>query len=231
MGQPEQQFVTLYGPKTQEELGGVFELTQRVALAEPTRYRVQLDVRVKQTTHLELFLCERHLLYDRTCQAAYLEVHPAEGATPLAWQHITAALEGPSLGGEHRFAPRLKMFSISVADAGGQADVDNIALTGSRPQTLLSTGDLSSGLAHWFPAAQSYFEPWHLDNLTLEVLVERGLLGLLAGLLLVASALRRLVLGAARLHLLAPYLAASLAARVLTTSQAAKAMTLGKIAT
>jgi len=214
-GQPEQQFVTLYGPQTQEELGGVFELTQRVALAEPTGYRVQLDVRVKQTTHFELFLCERHLLYDRACQAAYLDIHPAEGMSPFAWQHKTVALEGPPLAVERWFAPRLKMFSISVVDAGAQADVDNIVLTGSRPQTLLRNGNFSRGLAHWFPAAQSYFVPWHLDNLALEVLVERGMLGLLAGLLLVVYALWRLVLGDARLRPLAPYLVASLVAILL----------------
>jgi len=214
-GQAAQQFVTLYGPKTQAELGGVFELTQRVALAEPNGYRVQLDIRVKQTTHFELFLCERHLLYDRACQAAYVDISPAEGAIPFAWQRKTVALVGPPLGVERWFAPRLKMFSISVVEAGAQADVNNIVLTGSRPQTLLSNGDFSAGLAHWFPAAQSYFVPWHLDNLLLEVLVERGVLGVLAGLLLVGYAVWRLVLGGARLHPLAPYLAASLVAVLL----------------
>ncbi|MBT3068646.1 hypothetical protein [Rhodoferax sp. U11-2br] len=214
-GQAEQQFVTLYGPKTQEELGGVFELTQRVALTEPEFHRVRLTVRVRQTTRMELFLCERHLLYDRACQAAFLLIQPAEGVDSFAWQPITVALQGPSLGSGRWFAPRLKMFSISVMDAGAQADVDNIVLTGRRPHNLLTNGDFSAGLARWFPAAQSYFVPWHLDNLVLELLVERGGLGLLACLLLIGYALWQLVLGRASLQPIAPYLAASLVAVLL----------------
>jgi hypothetical protein len=215
VGQAKQQFVTLYGPKTQAELGGIFEFTQRVALSQRGGYRVQLDVRVNHATRIELYLCERHLLYDRACQAAFLHVVPAKGAGPSVWQHNTMVLGGPPFGPERWFAPRLKMFSISVVDAGAQADIDNIVLTSYTPQNLLVNGDFSSGLAHWFPAAQSYFVPWHLDNLVLEVLVERGGLGLLAYLLLVGYALWHLVLGRARLHTLAPYLAASLAAVVL----------------
>ncbi len=52
--------------------------------------------------------------------------------------------------------------------------------------------------------------PWHIDNLYLELLIERGLLGLLLGGALVATALWQLVLGSARHQPLAPYLAASL---------------------
>jgi hypothetical protein len=214
-GQATQQFVTLYGPKTQAQLGGVFELTQHVALTDAGGYRVQLAIRVRQTTRFELFVCERHLLYDRACQAAFLHVAPAGGTEPFAWQHKTVLLKGPRLGPERWFAPRLKMFSISVVDAGGQADVDNIVLTSRRPQNLLVNGDFATGLSHWFPATQSYFVPWHLDNLLLEVLVERGGLGLLAGLLLIGYALWHLVLGRARLQPLAPYVAASLVAVLL----------------
>ncbi len=207
-----EQFVTLYGPKSQPELGGVFELTQRVALTEPGGYRVRMDVRVSEETRFELYLCERHLLYDRACQAAFVRVKPAGGAEPLAWQPLNLALQGEALGRDSWFAPRLKMFSISVVDAASRADVDNIRLTSPRGQPLLANGDFSAGLSHWFPAAQSYFVPWHLDNLFLEILVERGAVGLLAWLLLVSYALWHLVLGRARLVPLAPYLASSLMA-------------------
>ena len=52
-------------------------------------------------------------------------------------------------------------------------------------------GDFSRGLSHWFPAAQVHFLPWHIDNLYLELLIERGLLGLLLAGLALAAALRR----------------------------------------
>ncbi len=43
---------------------------------------------------------------------------------------------------------------------------------------LLRNGDFSAGLAHWLPAAQVFFVPWHIDNLYLEMLIERGVAGL-----------------------------------------------------
>jgi O-antigen ligase len=80
---------------------------------------------------------------------------------------------------------------------------------------LLENGQFSKGLAHWFPAAQSYFVPWHIDNLFLEVLVERGLAGLLLLAALMAYALWHLAIGRARSLPLSPYLAASLCAALL----------------
>jgi len=203
-------FVTLLGPKTVPALGGGLELTQRVNLPDMHGYRVRLDLRVAQETRIELYLCERHLLYDRACQGALLHVKPTMAEGQPSWQKLTVDLQGDALGPDPLWVPRLKMFSMSVIDAGGAADINNVALSGHLPVNLLRNGDFSAGLAHWLPAAQSYFVPWHLDNLVLELLVERGALGLLASLLLVMMALWRLTLGRARLQPTAPYLAASI---------------------
>ena len=213
--QSELPFVTLYGPKTQGRLGGVFALTQRVTATEPGGYRVRMRVRVARNTHLELNLCERHLLYDRICQTAFFSIRPVKEAELASWQTLTVALEGPPLGHGRWFAPRLKMLSVSAVDAGGKVDLDNITLVGQSSMDLLANQDFSTGLSHWFPAAQGHFLPWHLDNLFLEILVERGLLGLLAWLMLVTVGLWHLILGRARLAPLAPYVAASLMALLL----------------
>ena len=54
---------------------------------------------------------------------------------------------------------------------------------------LLANDDFAEGMARWFPVAQGYFVPWHVDNLALELLIERGAVSLaaaaLAGALLV----------------------------------------------
>jgi O-antigen ligase len=47
-------------------------------------------------------------------------------------------------------------------------------------------------MAHWFPAAQYHYLPWHADSLYLELLVERGWTGLVAFLALVTLAMQRL---------------------------------------
>ena len=72
-----------------------------------------------------------------------------------------------------------------MLDTGGQVDFDNIALEMPLDPQLLANGDFSAGLARWLPAAQTYFMPWHIDNMFLELLIERGLVG--GGLLMVLA--------------------------------------------
>ncbi|MEO6320618.1 MAG: hypothetical protein ABIR56_08045, partial [Polaromonas sp.] len=204
-------FVTVRGPVTMKKLAGQYALTQRVGMDFAGQNRVSLDVRVQKKTDVYLQLCERHLLYDGRCQTAFVRVFPGK----TAWQALTLPLEGPVFAGGAWHASRLGMFTVSVGNAGGIADFDNLRLIGPHREELLENGEFSKGLAHWFPAAQSYFLPWHMDNLFLEVLVERGLAGLLLLGVLMAHALWHLVIGPARSLPLSPYLAASLCAALL----------------
>ena len=204
-------FVTLRGPETRKRLGGLFALTQRVGKASEGPLQVNLKVRVERATDVYVELCERHLLYDGNCQTGFIRVFPDN----TSWQTLRLPLEDLVWMPVTWHAPRLAMLSLSIANAGGFADFDDIQLIGSNQQELLQNGRFSAGLAHWFPAAQSYFVPWHMDNLFLEVLVERGLAGLLVLTALLTCAFWHLVVGGARLLPLSPYLAASLSAGAL----------------
>jgi hypothetical protein len=210
-GQAANAFVTVRGPHTSKRLGGQFALTQRVANVSKADHRVSLDVRVQRTADVYLELCERHLLYDGRCQVAFVRVLAGKNE----WQYLVLPLHGPTLAGGPWYAPRLAMLSLSVVKAGGAADFDNVSLMGAYPAQPLENGDFSRGMAHWFPAAQSYFVPWHIDNLFLELLIERGLVGLLLFAALTAYGLWHLVFGHARASALAPYLAASLCGALL----------------
>lgn len=201
-------FVTVQGPATIENLGGQFALTQRVGLANKGPYVVHLNVRALQEAQVQIELCERHLLYDGHCLSAFQRVLPVNAS----WQTLALPLEGGVLEGGAWYAPRMKVFSLSVVNAGGSADLDNVRLTGSHGFEALENGGFSRKLARWFPAAQSYFLPWHIDNLFLELLIERGALGLLSFLSLMGYALWHLVLGRARTLAVSPYLLASLCA-------------------
>ncbi len=203
---PQAAYVTVLGPPTQGELGGAFALTQRVGGLVRGHYRVTLAVRAQVPTSVLVALCERHLLYDRRCQRAFVRV----GAEASGWQTLTLALRGPALSSGAWYAPRLAMLSVAVLDAGGAVEVDSVRLQQGSGPTLLENGDFSQGLAHWLPAAQSYFVPWHIDNLYLELFIERGGVGLVLMLLLAAWALGHVLLGSARHHPLSPYLAAAL---------------------
>jgi hypothetical protein len=173
--------VRIAGPRSRSGLGGRYGLTQRVPLT--TAYRIQLDVRTERAATVFVRVCESHLLYDRACQAAFFRVPPTTDAA--AWQHRSVVLTGPPLTAGRRFAPRQGVLTLAVLDSGGQVDFDNIALETPLAAQLLANGGFSEGLAHWLPAAQSYFVPWHIDNLFLELLIERGLVG--GGLLMVLA--------------------------------------------
>jgi hypothetical protein len=198
--------VRLFGPKTQHELGGFFALTQRVPLQDQESHRLVLDVRVLAPTDLAVSVCEMHLLYDGRCQTAVLRMLPKAAA----WQRQTVELVGPPLPMGKWPATRLRVFALSPLNAGAQVEVDNLQLVGQGAGNLLRNGDFSTELAGWLPAAQYYFVPWHIDNLYLELLIERGLVGLLAFMVVVSLALHNLLAGAGRSQPVAPFLAASL---------------------
>ena len=180
--------VAIAGPASQTELEGLFALTQRVALADGGAYKAEFDVRVAAPASVWVTVCEMHLLYDRQCQGADLQLKPATGR----WQHIAVPLTGPSLSPGDWFAPRLGVFSISVATAGAVAEFADIRLYRNGLQALVN-GSFTHDMARWWPAAQSHFLPWHIDNLYLEILVERGPAALLCFLVLMGMTLWRLV--------------------------------------
>jgi len=213
--QPGNAFVTLYGPKTQPKLSGSFALTQRVARVSGTSHQVLLDVRVEENTRIEFSVCERHLLYDRRCQATRVRVKPVRVQGQAVWQPLAATLQGDDFANDGWHGARLMMFSVSVVDVARAADIDNVMLMGQSATLLLNNGDFSAGMAQWFPAAQSNFLPWHLDNFYLEVLVERGLPTLLLFLAVVLGAMVSLWRRPDRPLPLVPFIAASLAAVLL----------------
>lgn len=100
---------------------------------------------------------------------------------------------------------------MTVLDAGAAAELDNVSLQGADQAELLRNGEFSQQLAHWFPVARVHFLPWHIDNLYLEVLVERGLAGLTVFFLMIGFAVWNLCFGPGRRLVIAPFLAASLA--------------------
>ncbi len=203
-------YVSVRGPKDQKRLGGQFALTQRQNENLKGPYLLSMDIRVSETASVWFELCERHLLYDGTCQTAFIRVRPGSGDQRLAWQPIEIALTGPQFLDRPWYSKRLSLLSISVLNPGGGADFDNVRMTGQMNQNLVKNGDFLKGLAHWLPAAQSYFLPWHLDNLFLEILVERGAIGLLLFLTLTGFAIWRLWLGCIRQDPMSPFLVSSL---------------------
>jgi hypothetical protein len=169
-------FATLTTPPNWDQLPGVYALTQRIHLTQERAHSITMNVRVREPVDVTVQLCQRHLLYDRNCQGASMHVEPHEDK----WQTMKLNLRGPPLISNQRSASRLLMLVVSVDTGGVAADIDNLHLSNDLGQALLANGDFSRHFAQWLPAAQSYYVPWHIDNLYLELLIERGLIGAIA---------------------------------------------------
>jgi O-antigen ligase len=73
---------------------------------------------------------------------------------------------------------------------GGRIGVHGLGATGPSGVLPVQNAEFRQGLAHWLAVADGHFLPWHTDSLYLELLVERGLIGLCAFLWLCAGCMR-----------------------------------------
>jgi hypothetical protein len=199
-------FATLTTPPNWDQLPGVYALTQRIHLTQERAHSITMNVRVREPVDVTVQLCQRHLLYDRNCQGASMHVEPHEDK----WQTVKLNLRGPPLISNQQSTSRLLMLVVSVDTAGAAADVDNLHLSNDLGQALLANGDFSRHFAQWLPAAQSYYVPWHIDNLYLELLIERGLIGAIAAGTLFAWAMVSAIKARGTTDTWRHYLAASL---------------------
>jgi hypothetical protein len=187
VGDGPQRHLRLLGPAHNELLGGLYALTQRVGASADDGYRAEFVARVAQPTRLAVSVCRMHLLYEDICERGIVHLVPGD------WRRVTVPLTGPALHAGHWGTPRTAVFALSVLDAGGVVELDDVVLRAAARADLLRNGDFSSELAHWFPAATHYFVPWHIDNLLLELLIEDGLVGVATFALLLTAALRSLL--------------------------------------
>jgi hypothetical protein len=179
----------LEGPRHRDDLAGLFSATQRVPMSSQGRYSVRLQIQAAQPTAVLVRVCEKHLLYDRNCQTAVVSTPASKGN----WTQLTHTLIGPRLDAGAWWAPRSAVFSLAVLGAQNTVSLRKVELVSPDGRSVLRNGDFSEGLAHWFPRAQRFYLPWHTDNLVLELLIERGLLGFTLFTALVVAAVRGLL--------------------------------------
>jgi hypothetical protein len=128
------------GPASSPRLGGLFGATQRVSLQ--SGYRARLDLRAPRASDLLVQVCERHLLYDKRCQGAFVRLPPR-----AEWQRIELALRGPPLRASEWIADRSAVFELSVVNPRGTVELRRVSLAGVDGRELLANGDFSRGLA------------------------------------------------------------------------------------
>lgn len=168
----------LHGPSHAGLDGLRFGAVQRLSGFEAGTWRVRLAYKAQPGLRLLVSVCERHLIYDRRCQWRFIR-HAEDTVRGSVVREVD--LFGDSLAPDAALAHwREGFFSLSVLTPGAVVEVERLELFDAQGRQRLLNPDFQQGPARWLPAAQGHFEPWHADNLYLEVLVERGALALAA---------------------------------------------------
>ncbi len=172
----------LAGPARAGQRAGLFALTQRVGIEdlEEVRVRVQAaPVRPGRLgTGLLASLCEQHLLHEFRCLRQWVPLDGRFGAE--ARDGVEVVLDGEPWHDEP--GPgwlRQWVFALTPYQAGAPIRIDRVELFDAGGRQWLRNTGFAQGLQHWFPTAYGQFQPWHIDNLYLDVLIERGVLGAL----------------------------------------------------
>lgn len=178
--------LALSGPDRRDHLALRFGLTQRVRLHAAEGYTVKLRLAGDPGHEVLVSLCQRHLIHTLTCQWASAAVSPRD---PGGRGWISLRLTGHPLpvpasalqAGDVLPA----VLTLHATRAGQTSHVRAVQLWDGQGRQLLQNTDFNAWLSHWMPAAEAYYQPWHIDNLYLDLLLELGALG---GLLLAALA-------------------------------------------
>lgn len=187
------------GANNAQELGGLYALSQRVDLIPGQFYRLAMDIRSKQGVEMLVQVCALHLLYPADCQERQF------GLNSGGWQRWASVLSGETFDAPAWRRAGHGVLLLSLLTSGAEVEVANPHLSAGGGNLLRNAQFLEAG-AGWFPMASSYFLPWHIDNLYLEILIETGLVGLILSLGGVLLIVRRLFLAYMRGNALAPYL-------------------------
>lgn len=167
--------VRLRGP-VRPDASGELALVQRVTLVPGGAYQVRLRAGAESPAQLVVRLCEQHLLYTFRCQVRAPQVLAPRGSVD-GW--IALRLHGPAFASaDSRPAWRDGVLSIAVLTAKTPVRLDAVELIDPQGHQVLQNSNFSFGMRYWSSIADGNFLPWHMDNVFLDLLIERGLLGL-----------------------------------------------------
>jgi hypothetical protein len=155
---------------------------------------------------LTFILCEKAIQHSFNCTSRTLSL-----VISPEWQRLTAEIAPGTFLGQ---GGRPVELAVINTRSGTLVDVDDIELFGREGPPLLANGNFEQGADHWFMSSDSHFA-WHPFNAGVYVLFERGLLGVIAWLLLLAAVCYRLLAGNRSGAPAAPVIAGALAGVVM----------------
>jgi hypothetical protein len=154
---------------------------------EPGRtYRLFLGLRSPAGKGaLSVLLCEKWLMYSDNCRR--LTVVPR---TTGQWEDFGAVIASKELGRPALFGWLRRPVDISLFDPvpGTAIDIGHVRMLDARGHDLLANGDFSRGTERWYFTDDDHLM-WRIENQYLMTLIESGVLGLAALILLAAAAM------------------------------------------
>ena len=167
--------------------GDSLYLEQLVSIEPGQKYVLKLDVRPSRPNDtVTIPICEKWMLSSYNCiwQATGL------GKDFGTWRRITVPLNTNEFAISPWYSRRPIKLSLSYATANSTIDIDNVGLETEFGAKLLSNGDFSDRLDHWFFATDGHLQ-WHVKSLFYGVLFDQGWFGLLSLCVLLVLALGR----------------------------------------
>jgi len=174
--------------------GGSLYLDQYVSIEPGTEYRLAAELRAGSGHgSITIPICEKSLLYSFRCVWKTLQVDSEPGEWARAEKTINTQYVGTSLGktmGELSRRPvKLGVYNRNKSEV---IDIDNISLTDSAGNNLLSNGDFSEGTDFWFFTIDNH-QALNIDNFWVHVFFDQGWIGAATLLLLLVFVLYRLI--------------------------------------
>jgi VanZ family protein len=170
--------------------GGALYMNQAVDVAPFTEYDVSVELRGRGATRgsVDIYVCNKWLLYSRDCQILRFAPDRSDGA----WERHKAKLVSGATGGWAPWDAVAIRISLSNPAPGTDVDVGRVSVVDRGGKELLRNGDFSEGGDHWLFTTDEHL-PWHAKNTAVHLRVEQGWLGLGLSLVLLAMVIRRLL--------------------------------------
>jgi hypothetical protein len=163
---------------------------QYAGITPQTTYRLSVDLRSsKGIVALAIPICEKSLLYSFRCSGITVN----EKSSPGQWRHIERLVDSNDVGEPlwqmvGNLSKRPVQLSLYNNKVNTVVDVDNVSLTDATGKNLIVNGDFTGGMDFWFFSTDNHL-PWHIKNLTVQILFDQGWLGVVAFFLLFANAI------------------------------------------
>lgn len=178
-------FVRLIGPRDAIGVGEPTRFGQRLAPLAPGQYRLILRVRASGAqAELEATLCEKLVIDHERCSQRFQRLKPSE-----SWQTVELNLSRLHLPRHVWGLPVPVQFGLVNVGIGSRIDIDDVHLYDPAGRDLLLNNGFEADSDHWFFSASTWFWPWHVENIVLNLYFDLGLLGAATFLVLVAATL------------------------------------------